>query len=133
VYNLKSLNPKICKIHIWGKILLISVAIFDMKAQVLSILYTTRLMQPKHFSPNYAIFSRKPTSPVTQYGEVHSGNSFKPARTKYCGDDPYNVPFPMILMYDKIHLDIQSLLACSPVIMWPTFFNEECRNILKFT
>jgi len=39
----------------------------------------------------------------------------------------------MILMYDKIHLDIQSLLACSPVIMWPTFFNEECRNILKFT
>ena len=72
-------------------------------------------------APNYDIFTGKPTSAVTHYGEVHTGDSFEPARAKYCGNDPSNIPFPIILFYDKMHLDIHGSLACSPVIMWPIF------------
>jgi len=39
----------------------------------------------------------------------------------------------MILFYDKTHVDNHGSLACSPVIMWPTFFNQKCRNMVKFT
>ena len=38
----------------------------------------------------------------------------------------------MILFYDKTFVDLHGSLACSPVIMWPTFFKQECQNKLKF-
>ena len=63
-------------------------------------------------------------------GEVHTGgSSFEPAHAKYCGNDPCNMPFPMILLCDKIYVDNHGSLAYSPVIMWPTFFNQKCRNM----
>ena len=43
------------------------------------------------------------------------------------------MPFPIILFYDKTHVDNHGSLACSPVIMWPTFFNQKYRNMVKFT
>ena len=101
VYNLTTLGPEVYKMQVHENTLLTSVAVFDLRAQVLSILHNNQLMQPKHFAPDYDIFTGKPTSPITHYGEVHTCNSFEPARAKYCGNDPCNMPFPMILFYDK--------------------------------
>ena len=70
---------------------------FNLRAQVLSILHNNELMQPHNFAPGYDIYTGKPTSPVTHYGEVHTGDLFEPARAKYCGNDPCNMPFPMHL------------------------------------
>jgi len=42
------------------------------------------------------------------------------------------MPSPLILFYDKTFVDLHSSLACYHVIMWPTFFKQECRNKLKF-
>jgi len=53
VYNLTTLEPKIYKIHGREKTLLTSpVAVFDLKAQVLSVLHNNQLMQPKTFAPD---------------------------------------------------------------------------------
>ena len=89
-------------------------------------------MQQENFAPDYDVFTGKPTTPITHFGEVHSGEMFEPARAKYCGDDPTNMLCPLILFYDKTYVDLHSSLACSAVIMWPTFFKQECRNKLKF-
>ena len=89
-------------------------------------------MQQEIFAPDYDAFTGKPTTPITHFGEVHTGESFEPARAKYCADDPTNMPCPLILFYDKTFVDLHASLACSPVIMWPTFFKQECRNKLKF-
>ena len=133
MYNLKTLTPKIYKNQVCENTLLTSVAVFDLRAQVLSILHNNQLMQPYNIVPDYDIYTGKPTSPIIHYGEVHTGDSFELACAKYCGNDPCNMPFPMILFYDKTYVDIHGSLACSPVIMWPTFFNQKCRNMLKFT
>jgi len=47
VYNLTTLKPKIYKIQVCENPLLTSVAVFDLRAQVLSILHNKELMQPK--------------------------------------------------------------------------------------
>jgi len=133
VYNLTTLAPEIYKIEVRENTLLDSVAVFGLRAQFLSILHNNQLMQPKHFAPDYDIFAGKLTSPITHYREVNTGDSFETDCAKYCGHDPYNMPFPMILFYDKTYVDIHGSLACSPIIMWPTFFNQQCRNMLKFT
>ena len=73
MYNLITLEPNFYKIKVRENTLLTSVVVFDLRAQVLSILHNNQLMQPKNFAPDYDIFTGKPTSPVTQYGEVHTG------------------------------------------------------------
>ena len=102
-----------------------SVAVFDLHAQILSIVHNAKLMQQENFAPDYDVFTGKPTT-------LHTGELFEPARAKYCGDDPTNMPCPLILFYDKTFVDLHSSLACYPVIIWPTFFKQECRNKLKF-
>jgi len=101
VYNLKCLKPKIYKIPIQEQTLVTSVGVFDLCAQILSIVHNAKLIQEQHFALNYDIFSGKLRTPITHYGEVHNGDLFEPARAKYCGDDPYNIPCPLVLFYDK--------------------------------
>ena len=105
VYNLQKLAPEIYKIQVRKNTLLTSVAVFDLRGQVLSILQNNQLTQPHNFAPDYDIFTGKPTPPIKHYGEVHICDSFEPACAKYCGDDPCNMPLPMILFfyYDKTY------------------------------
>ena len=120
VYNLQHLKPTIYKVLIQEKNVLTPVAVFDLHAQILSIVHNTKLMQQQ----NYNVFTGKPTTPITHFGEVHTGEVFEPARAKYCGDDPTNIPYPLILFYDKTFVDLHASLACSPFIMWPTFSSK---------
>ena len=87
----------------------------------LSLNFNAKLMQQENFAPDYNVFTGKPTTPITHFGEVHTGELFEPAQAKYCGDNPTNMPCPLILFYDKTFVDLHGSLACSPVIMWPTF------------
>ena len=62
------------------------------------------------------------------YGDVHSGDLWKPAVDKYCkGNDKY---FPCALgsFYDKTDTDLFGILSMAPFIFVPLFFNQECRN-----
>jgi len=65
VYNLITLAPTIYKIEVRENTLLTSVAVFDLRAQVLSILHNNQLMKPHNFAPDYDIFTGKPTAPIT--------------------------------------------------------------------
>ena len=84
-YNLQHLKPTIYKVFIQEKTVLTSVAVFDLHAQILSIVHNAKLMQQENFAPDYDVFTGKPTNPITHFGEVHTGELFEPARVKVRG------------------------------------------------
>jgi len=105
-----------------------SVAVFNVKARLLSILHDENLMQPQNFAKDYDIFTGKSTVEITHYDEVHTGYLFEMARSHWCKNDPDAFPVPLIAFYDKTHVDVFGSLSCSPFIVWPSFFNMNCRR-----
>ena len=91
-------------------------------------------MKESNYAENYDIWTGKSTAKEhTHYGGIHTGKAFEPARRLYCGNDEKNFPCPLILFYDKTHLDLHGSLACSPVIAWIGIFNEAASNNVKFS
>ena len=37
-------------------------------------------------------------------------------------------PLPLVAFYDKTHVDVFGSLSCSRLIVWPAFFNKDCRR-----
>ena len=128
-FNMKGLKPKIVKVPISNGFA--SVAVFDVKAQLLSLLHDPSIMKEENFAKGYDIFSGLTTEDSTQYGEVHTGWAFEQARAAFCGDDPDAFPLPLALFYDKTYVDIHGSLSCSPAIAWPCYLNRTCRGQIK--
>ncbi len=129
-FNMRGMKPKIVKVPVSNGCA--SVAVFDVKNVLLSLLHDTKLMKPENFAPGYDIFTGKATVESTQYGEVHTGWVFEQARAKYCGDDPDVFPLPLVSFYDKTYIDIYGSLSCAPYITFPAIFNLKCRSLLDF-
>ena len=72
VYNLQHLKLTIYKVLIQEKNVLTSVAVFDLHAQILSIVHNAKLMQQENVAPNYNVFTGKPTTPI--WRSAHWGN-----------------------------------------------------------
>jgi hypothetical protein len=64
-----------------------SVPTYDVKAQFIAFLNDPLHMKPEHFASNYDIFSGKPTSPVTDLDEIHTGSAWEEARSHYIGEN----------------------------------------------
>jgi len=125
-FNMKEMKPKIVKVPISNGYA--SVAVFDVKAQLLSLLHDPTIMHKDNFAQGYDIFTGLPTEESTQYGETHTGWAFECARAVFCGDDQNAFPFALTVFYDKTYIDIHGSLSCSPVIIWPSNLNQQCRG-----
>lgn len=108
-------------------------AVFDLEAQILSLLLDDSLMQPENFADQYDIFTGKATGPNLHYGEIHTGDSWEPARKHFCGDDyPNNMPVGLIVFGDESHFDSKGTLKTMPLMFTLSLFNQRARNDVRF-
>ena len=108
-------------------------AVFDLEAQILSLLLDDSLMQPENFADQYDIFTGKATGPNLHYGEIHTGDSWEPARKHFCGDDyPNNMPVGLIVFGDESHFDSKGTLKTMPLMFTLSLFNQRARNDVPF-
>ncbi len=65
-----------------------------------------------------------------RYGEIHSGDSWLPARDRFCPckENESNMPVGLIVFEDKSHTDLHGALALTPIIFILTMFNHASRN-----
>jgi len=126
-YQLQFLRPTIHYVTLSDNTLA-SVPIYDVKAQLIAFLNDPLRMKPEHFASNYDIFSGKPTSPVTDLNEIHTGSAWEEARSHYIGEHSDAFPLGLVGFYDKTHTDVFGSLACSPFIVTPAFLNCNARN-----
>jgi hypothetical protein len=76
-------------------------AVFDLEAQILSLLLDDSLMHPDNLADQYDIFTGKATGPNLHYGEIHTGDFWEPARKHFCGDNyPNNMPVALLVFGD---------------------------------
>ncbi len=85
-------------------------------------------MNESNFAEGYNVFTGavSPNHPNnSKYGEVHTGDAWEPARSRYCQpDDNGKPPMPVALIVfgDKSHTDLHGSLALTPVISRFSFF-----------
>ena len=104
-------------------------AVFDLEAQILSLLLDDSLMQPENYADQYDIFTGKDTGPNLHYGEIHTGDDWEPARKHFCGDDhPNNMPIALIVFGDESHFDSKGTLKTMPLMFTLSLFNQRARN-----
>ena len=52
-------------------------ALFDLEAQILSLLLDKSLLHPDNIPDQYNIFTGKTTGPNLHYGEIHTGDAWE--------------------------------------------------------
>jgi len=109
-----------------------SVAVYDLEAMIMSLLTDERLMKPENIAPAYDLFTGKSVGHVHHLGEIQSGDAWEPARQRFCGDDPHNMPLGLVVFADKSHLDLHGSLSTLPIIFTLSCFNEQSRNSVNF-
>jgi hypothetical protein len=129
-FNLMYTKPKIVKVPVTGGYA--SVGVYDVKAQLLSLLHDPEVMMEDNFASGYDIMTGLPTEESDCYGEVHTGWLWEKARAHYCGNRSNVFPLGLICFYDKTWTDLHGSLSCSPFIVVPTFLNLECRRKVEF-
>ena len=109
-----------------------SVAVYDLKAMIMSLLTDKRLMNPENIAPGYDLFTGKLVGDVHHLGEIHTGDAWEPARQRFCGDDPHNMPLALVVFADKSHLDLHGSLSTLPIIFTLSCFSKQSRNSVNF-
>jgi hypothetical protein len=111
-----------------------TISVFDLETVIMSLLTDPTLMQPKNIAHGYDLFTGKCEGNNTddRYGEIHTGDAWKPAQ-QFCGNDnPINMPIALVIFGDKSHLDLHGSLSTLPIIFTLSCFNQESRNKDKF-
>ena len=67
-----------------------------------------------------------------KYGEIHTGDAWKPALTRFCGSYGEYMPIALVLFGDKSHTDLHGLLSVEPVSFTLSLFNRSARNLPQF-
>ncbi len=83
-----------------------SVAVFDLEAMIVSLLPDERLMSMENFAEGLNVLTGKPEGVNNDLGEIHTGDAWKPACRRFCGDVPHNMPTALVVFADKSHLDL---------------------------
>jgi len=116
----------------------VTVPVFDTKAMILDILTDSSLMNESNFAEGYDVLTGAvdPNNPHnSKYGEVHTGDAWEPAKSRYCHPNDTglpSMPVALIVFGDKSHTDLHGTLALTPVIFTLTLFNRAARNNTKF-
>jgi len=66
------------------------------------------------------------------YGEIHTGDAWKPALTSFCGNEGKVMPITLIVFGDKTYTDLYGSLLVTPIIFTLTLFNSSARNNPSF-
>ena len=132
-FQLYDLRHKVVHVPISGARRQAAIAVYNLESIVRHILHNKDIMKKENFAEGYDIFTGKPTSPSTHYGEMHTGLAFEQARQKYCGDDPNAFAFPLVLFYDKSHVDMSGANSASPLFAWVGWLNQKCRGAVDIT
>jgi hypothetical protein len=107
--------------------------VFDLEAQIMSLLLDESLMHPDNLAEGYDIFTGKATGPCLHYGEIHTGDAWEPARKHFCGDDyTSNMPVALVVFGDESHFDQKGTLKTMPLMFTLSFFNQKARNDVRF-
>jgi hypothetical protein len=113
------------------------VPVFDAKAMILDILTNKTCMQEQNIAPGYDVFSGDVDEKHIdnqRYGEIRTGDSWLPARDRFCprGENESNMPVGLIIFGDKSHTDLHGALTLTPIIFTLTMFNHASRNNTYF-
>ena len=106
---------------------LVTVPVFNARAMIMDLLSNTELMIKENFAEGYDIFTgdvddNHPSN--RNYGEIHTGDEWIPARDRYC-QYTNDMPIGIVIFGDKSHTDLHSALALTPIIFTLTLFNEK--------
>ena len=85
-----------------------SVAVFDLKTMIMSLLTDKRLMWTENFAEGLNVITGKPEGVINDLGEIHTGDAWEPGRHRFCGKVPHNMPLALIVFANKSHLDLHS-------------------------
>jgi hypothetical protein len=132
--NVTHLRPKPTKVTLYDSSEHI-VPVFDAKAIILDMLTNKTCMQEQNKALGYDVFSGDVDEKHIdnqRYGEIHTGDSWLPARDRFCPrrENESNMPVGLIIFGDKSHTNLHGTLALTPIIFtltnsmyndWPTF------------
>ena len=105
---------------------------------IIDLLTDKSLMNESNFAEGYNVFTgavSRNHPDNSKYREVHTGDAWEPARSRYCQpDDTRKPPMPvaLIVLGDKSHTDLHGSLALTPVIFTLSLFNRAARNNTNF-
>ena len=112
-----------------------TVSLFHIEFMILSLLTDDSLMKDENLAEGYDIFTGKVDKDHPHnknYGEVHTGDAWKPACKHYCGTKGKNMPISLIVFGDKTHTDLHGTLSVTPIIFTLSLFNRAARNNPSF-
>jgi hypothetical protein len=109
-----------------------SVAVFSLEAMILSLLLDDSIMHPDNIAEGYDLLTGKSIGPNNHYGEIHTGDAWKPAVHHYCGNDPRNVPIALVIFANESHFDSKGTLKTLPIMFTLSCFNQKARNNVRF-
>jgi hypothetical protein len=112
-----------------------TVSLFDIEMMILSLLTDESLMKDENLAPGYDIFTGEVSDdhPSNQnYGEVHTGDAWNAAKSRFCGTKGQYMPLGLIVFGDKTHTDLHGSLSVTPIIFSLTLFNSAARNNPSF-
>ncbi len=134
LFSIQALKPRNGTVKMTDNTL-VTVPVFDAKAMILSILHDPVLMKEENFAEGYDIFTGaeiEGCAANNKYGEIHTGDAWKPALTRFCGSNGEYMPIALVLFGDKSHTDLHGLLSVEPVSFTLSLFNRSARNLPQF-
>ena len=132
--SIKSLRPVLRQVTLHDGTMA-TVPVFDSQAMLMDILSNSDIMKQENFADGYDIFTGDvdESHPSNKnYGEIHTGDEWIPARDKFCRSDSDDMPVSIVIFGDKSHTDLHGALALTPIIFTLTLFNQRCRNDPQF-
>ena len=100
---------------------LATVPVFDTKAMIFLTLHDTVLMQPDNLAEGLDIFTGNVDAQCKfncLYGEIHTGNAWKPAVQCFCGSEGKTMPFGVVVFGNKSHTDLLDLCHAHQPLSW---------------
>jgi len=134
MFRIESMAPKYHRVRMTDDTVA-TVPVFDARTMILSLLHDPTIMRSENFANGYDILSGaelKDDECNSKYGEIHTGDAWLPALTRYCGKNGSYMPVALVVFGDKSHTDLHGALSVEPVSFTLTLFNQSSRNLPQF-
>ena len=108
-----------------------TVSVYNIEYIIICLLTDDALMMDENIAAGYDLFTgdvNKDCKENEIYGEVHTGDAWKPACKHYCGTDGDYMPVSLLIFGDKTHTNLHGSLAVTPIIFPLSLFNSTARN-----
>ena len=134
IFGISSLSPKYSQVQMMDNTI-VTVPVFDARAMILSLLHDPTIMWLENLADGYNIFTGAELEGCdsnNMYGEIHTGDTWKPVLARHCGKERIYMPVALVLLSDKSHMDLHSTLSVEPVSFTLSLFNSSACNLPNF-